>query len=120
MRTRLASCLFAWTLASMALLAPPAAAQPRTLTIAVGGAFTSMDPHYHNLGPNNAIDRLRVRTAGPLRRQVPAQPPPGRVLDSAIDANTWEFKLRPERNSTTAPRSPPTMWCSPSRASPSC
>jgi peptide/nickel transport system substrate-binding protein len=49
MRTRIAG-LFG----CLALLATPAAAQ-RTLTIAVGGAFTSMDPHYHNLNPNNEL-----------------------------------------------------------------
>ena len=27
----------------------------KTVTVAVGGAFTSMDPHFFNLGPNNAL-----------------------------------------------------------------
>ncbi len=93
MRTRLASCLFAWTLASMALLAPPAAAQPRTLTIAVGGAFTSMDPHYHNLNPNNVLteyvfDRL-------VRFDANYLPEPALAVSwKVIDPTTWELKLR--------------------------
>ena len=33
----------------------PEAPQQRKLSVAVGGAFTSMDPHYHNLGPNNSL-----------------------------------------------------------------
>jgi len=30
-------------------------AQQQVLTIATGGAFTSLDPHYHRLTPNNLI-----------------------------------------------------------------
>jgi hypothetical protein len=42
-------------LAGLALLAMPAAAQQHVLNVAVGGAFTSMDPHFFNLGPNNVL-----------------------------------------------------------------
>jgi peptide/nickel transport system substrate-binding protein len=41
--------------AGLALLAMPAAAQQQSLNVAVGGAFTSMDPHFFNLGPNNVL-----------------------------------------------------------------
>lgn len=49
------------------LLSLPAAAQE--LTIGVGGAFTSMDPHWQDLSPNHALtyhvwDRL-VHPTGP-------------------------------------------------------
>lgn len=46
MRVRIAALL--------ACLAFPAAAQ-QTLNVATGGGFTSMDPHYHNYGPNNVL-----------------------------------------------------------------
>ena len=70
-------------------LAMPAAAQQQNatgqkeasppaqhkLTVAVGGAFTSMDPHYHNLGPNNALTGYVFE---PLIRFNPKfQPEPG-------------------------------------------
>lgn len=87
MRTRtalLASCF--------CLAALPALAQ-RTLNIAVGGAFTSMDPHYHNLGPNNVL------TSYVFDSLVISDPEfkPGVGLATswkAIDPTTWEFKLR--------------------------
>jgi peptide/nickel transport system substrate-binding protein len=48
----------------------PAAAQraPDTLVIGSAAAVTTVDPHYHNLGPNNALgqhifDRLVERDA---------------------------------------------------------
>eukprot|EP01031_Cornospumella_fuschlensis_P017760 gene17760-21724_t len=31
------------------------AAQAQDVNIAVGGAFTSLDPHFHNLTPNSAL-----------------------------------------------------------------
>ena len=62
-------------LAAMAALplAVPAAAQ--TLNIAIGGAITSVDPHFYNASPNNSLamhifDRL-------VERDATAQPYPG-------------------------------------------
>ncbi|WP_431268528.1 hypothetical protein [Dankookia sp. P2] len=43
-----------------ALLALPAAAQ--TLTMAVGAPVTSIDPHFHNIGPNNAVASMLFDT----------------------------------------------------------
>jgi peptide/nickel transport system substrate-binding protein len=69
------------------------AAQAQNLRIAVGGAFTSMDPHYHTLTPNNAMnkhvfDRL-VDTDENFRLR------PGLAESWApVDETTWEFKLR--------------------------
>jgi peptide/nickel transport system substrate-binding protein len=75
------------------LLAVPAAAQ-RTLTIGVGGAFSSMDPHYFNLGPNNVLTGYVFE---PLARFDPKFQPEPALAESwkAIDATTWEYKLRP-------------------------
>ncbi len=78
--------------ALFACLAMPAAAQ--TLNVATGGAFTSMDPHYHNLTPNNVLTSYVFE---PLLRFDPHyQPEPSLAVSwKAIDDKTWEFKLRP-------------------------
>ena len=88
-------------------LAMPAAAQQQNatgqkeasppvqhkLTVAVGGAFTSMDPHYHNLGPNNALTGYVFE---PLIRFNPKfQPEPALAVSwQAVDEKTWEINLR--------------------------
>jgi peptide/nickel transport system substrate-binding protein len=73
-------------------LASPALAQ-KTLTVATGGAFTSIDPHYHNLNPNNVIAQHIFST---LTRFTPNyQPEPDLAVSwKPIDPLTWEFKLR--------------------------
>jgi peptide/nickel transport system substrate-binding protein len=83
MRLRLAALL--------SCLALPAGAQ--TLNVATGGAFTSMDPHYHNLGPNNV---LTTYVFEPLVRFNPKYQPEASLAVSwkTIDPLTWEFKLR--------------------------
>jgi peptide/nickel transport system substrate-binding protein len=74
------------------LAAQPAAAQ-RTLNVATGGAFTSMDPHYHNLGPNNV---LTTYVFDPLVQFDPQfRPQPALATGwKALDDKTWEFTLR--------------------------
>mgnify|MGYP001179422048 CR=1 FL=1 len=72
-------------------IAGGAAAQD--LTIAVGAPVTSIDPHYHNLSPNNAMaahifDGLADTDA--RARLVPGLAESWR----AVDDTTWEFKLR--------------------------
>ncbi len=71
-----------------------AVAQPQALTMAVGAPVTSLDPHYHQLSPNNAaasmiFDRL-VNTDG-KSRMVPGLAAEWR----AVAPDVWEFKLRP-------------------------
>jgi peptide/nickel transport system substrate-binding protein len=72
---------------------PPAPASQHKLTIAVGGAFTSMDPHYFNFGPNNALTGYVFE---PLTRFDPRfQPQPAlAVAWKALDEKSWEIKLR--------------------------
>lgn len=80
--------------------AAPAAAQPAapsaaTLTVAVAAPVTSLDPHYHQLSPNNAVadmvfDRLVATDA--QSRQIPGLAVGWRVAEPTV----WEFKLRPD------------------------
>jgi peptide/nickel transport system substrate-binding protein len=87
MRTKLAAMC-----AGLLVLAAPVAAQ-NALNIAVGGAFTSIDPHYHNLNPNNVLteyvfDRL-------VRFDAAYHPEPALAVSwKTVDPTTWEFKLR--------------------------
>lgn len=84
------------TLAGLALMAVYAFSQPAIaadLTIGLASEPSSIDPHFHNLGPNNAMslhmfDRLII----PDDKQ---QLTPGLATSwEAIDDTTWEFKLR--------------------------
>ncbi len=75
----------------IACMAPGAQAQ--NLTIAVGGNITSMDPHFHNLGPNNNIAQYffdRLVHFDHQQRPIPGLAESWR----AIDDTSWEFKLR--------------------------
>ena len=75
---------------ALALVSPPRAAD---LAIAVGGAFTSMDPHFFDLSPNHALtwhvfDRL-------VHPDADQRPSPGLATSwRPVDERTWEFKLR--------------------------
>lgn len=65
----------------------------RTLNIATGGAFSSLDPHYHNLTPNNVLADYIF--AGLVRFDPGFHPEPSLAVSwKAIDDKTWEFKLR--------------------------
>jgi peptide/nickel transport system substrate-binding protein len=70
-----------------------APAQGSALRIAVGGAFTSMDPHYHTLTPNNAMNKHvfdRLVDADENFRLRPG------LAESwaPVGDTTWEFRLR--------------------------
>lgn len=75
-------------------LARPMLAQGNaTLTLATGGAFTAIDPHFYNAGPNNALslhifDRLIARDS--RARLQPALAESWRATSETV----WEFKLR--------------------------
>jgi peptide/nickel transport system substrate-binding protein len=78
-------------LAVLCLSVVPASAQ--TLNIAVGGAFTAIDPHYNNVGPNNLLaDHIYSRL---VRSDPKFGPEPDLALSwAAIGPTEWEFKLR--------------------------
>ena len=73
----------------------PAAAQnkPRDINIGLQAAITSMDPHYHNLSPNNS---MMLHLFEPLiMRDENQKLVPGLATSwKATDDLTWEFKLR--------------------------
>jgi peptide/nickel transport system substrate-binding protein len=83
--------LAAFSSALLIGMAPAAVAAE--LVIALGADVTSIDPHFHNLTPNNNIadhifDKLVTKDAQSRLR-------PG-LAESwrAVDETTWEFKLR--------------------------
>lgn len=75
-------------------LAPPVHAQKeREVAIGLQAAITSLDPHFHNLSPNNSLnihvyEPLIARDAN--QKLVPALATSWKALDDL----TWEFKLR--------------------------
>ncbi|EFH10879.1 ABC transporter substrate-binding protein [Pseudoroseomonas cervicalis] len=83
--------------AALALFAPLLAAAPlaaQELRIATGGSVISLDPHFYNATPNNAVslhlfDRLGMRDA--QSRLQPALA----LSWQPISETEWEFKLRP-------------------------
>ena len=73
------------------LLSWPAAAQE--LSIALSTPITSLDPHFHNLSPNNSMSK---HFFDPLIKADERQNLKPGLAESwkAIDDITWEFKLR--------------------------
>ena len=80
--------------AALALtFAGPALAAEDTLTIGLNAEPSAIDPHYHNLGPNNSMSEHYF---GLLVRQDEKQRlMPGLAVSwKPVDDTTWEFKLR--------------------------
>ncbi len=72
---------------------PSQAVDAQDLVVGVGGNITSIDPHYHNLAPNNGVathifDRLVHQDE--QQRLIPGLATEWRPIDDT----TWEFKLR--------------------------
>ena len=77
--------------AAFAFFVGSAAAQE--LRIGLASEPTAMDPHYHNLSPNNSLlTHIFERLVGQDERQ--RLTPDLAESWKAIDATTWEFKLR--------------------------
>ncbi len=77
--------------ASMLVLSGPAFAAE--LTIALASEPTSMDPHFHNLNPNNSFNSHiydRLVLTDEKQRLTPGLA----VSWKPLDDTTWEFKLR--------------------------
>ncbi|MGD1878659.1 MAG: ABC transporter substrate-binding protein [Kiloniellaceae bacterium] len=74
-----------------AALASPAAAQE--LTIGLSAEPSALDPHYHNLGPNNAMRRHLFESL--ILQDEKQRLHPGLATSwKPLDDTTWEFKLR--------------------------
>ena len=72
---------------------PPVRCVAANLTIGLGTDVTAIDPHYHNLTPNNNV---ASHIFGYLvERNEKSQLMPGLATEwKPIDPTTWEFKLR--------------------------
>lgn len=65
----------------------------QTLTIGLGTEPTSIDPHYHNLGPNNQIAQHFFSRL--IEQDHKQNLSPGLATSwKALNDTTWEFKLR--------------------------
>ena len=79
--------------AALTALMAATSATAEKITIGLASEPTSIDPHFHNLGPNNAMsvhifDRL-------IQQDERQQLMPGLAVSwEPIDELTWEFKLR--------------------------
>lgn len=93
---RLCSLLLAVSVAAFHANQPShASAQDKSRNVAIGlqAAITSMDPHYHNVGPNNSLlEHIFESLIGVDANQkfVPELATSWKALDDL----TWEFKLR--------------------------
>ena len=86
------TCRAAWM--GLMLAGAPAAAPAQNMTLAVGAAPTSADPHYSVLTPNVS---LATHVYDALINRDPASKPVPGLAESwrMVDDTTWEFKLRP-------------------------
>ncbi len=79
---------------TMVMAGAAVAQQPLTLNMAVGAPVTSLDPHYHQLSPNNAVSDMIFSKL--VETDAQARNVPGLALEwRAVGPTTWEFKLRP-------------------------
>ena len=83
-RGRIGACAFALTIAATGV------AGAEELTIGLAAEPSAMDPHFHNLGPNNA---MRSHIFESLVWQDAQQLLEPQLAQSwrAIDDTTWEF-----------------------------
>jgi len=79
------------TVAAIAFIAP--AANAEELRIGLSSEPTAMDPHFHNLGPNNAMSR-HVYDMLILQNERQGLTPGLAEKWGPVDDLTWEFKLR--------------------------
>ena len=80
-------------LAAFAFLATAGSLAAANLTIGLGTDVTAVDPHYHNLTPNNNVANHLYGYL--VERNEKSQMIPGLATEwKAIDPTTWEFKLR--------------------------
>ena len=77
--------------ASMACFGSIASAQD--LTVGLSTPITTLDPHFHNLSPNNSMARHVFETL--IKTDEAQRPLPGLAESwKALSGTEWEFKLR--------------------------
>jgi peptide/nickel transport system substrate-binding protein len=81
------------TLAAAAVLLSGASAGAQTVKVGLFSEPSAMDPHYHNLGPNNAFSS-NVYEALILQDENQKLMPGLAVSWKPVNDTTWEFKLR--------------------------
>ncbi len=80
-------------LAVFATLSLASSVLAANLIIGLGTDVTATDPHYHNLTPNNNVASHLYGYL--IERNEKSQPMPSLATEwKALDATTWEFKLR--------------------------
>ena len=85
---RLLAAVLAWLAAAAALPAHAAG-----IVIGLAADVTAIDPHYHNLTPNNAVAKHLFDYL--VARNEKSQLMPGLATEwKAIEPTVWEFKLR--------------------------
>lgn len=89
-RSLLALCSLLTTLAIVTMVTKSSAAD---LSIALGADITSIDPHYHNLTPNNNVAEHIFETLVTKDARSRLKPALAESWRS-VDDLTWEFKLR--------------------------
>lgn len=82
--------LIGLVVATMLLTVPSAAEE---LTVGLASEPTAMDPHFHNLGPNNAMNR-HIFDRLILQDEKQRLKPGLATHWGPVDDLTWEFKLR--------------------------
>jgi len=82
-----------WQFLAVALSIAVLPAQAQELSIALSTPITSLDPHFHNLTPNNGMSKHFFDSL--VKQDEQQHLKPG-LAESwrAIDGTTWEFKLR--------------------------
>jgi hypothetical protein len=92
MKVNLRKLVLAAGTALIGLSAQGALAQ--SVTMAVAAPVTSLDPHYHQLSPNNAVADIIFDKL--VNTDAKSNNLPGLALSwRAVEPNVWEFKLRP-------------------------
>jgi peptide/nickel transport system substrate-binding protein len=80
-------------IAILSAIASLGAFAEREISVGLQAAITSIDPHYHNLSPNNSL-LLHIYEPLVLRDPDGKLAPGLAVSWRAVDDLTWEFKLR--------------------------
>jgi peptide/nickel transport system substrate-binding protein len=79
--------------AALALMVAAGGATAQELTVGLSTPITTLDPHFHNLSPNNAMARHVFETL--IRTDEAQRPLPGLAESwKALSDTEWEIKLR--------------------------